>query len=323
MKKILLIAFSALLFLGCQKDEEQPADSPVVDNVSGEFENGILPGRFSISDGRQIRFSMGNLQYQPATHTWRFAEQQYFTAYHQGEENSSSQSNPSYVDATADYGESSMKFIDLFGWGTSGYSNPDDAYCANYQPNSIASAQVDMTYNYYGYGPSSNMTDKNLTGTSAEYDWGIHNAISNGGNRAGMWRTLTIEEWDYLSNGRPNASLLKGLGFVDGTYGLILLPDDWDQPAGASFDPSADSNNYTPSQWEAMQLAGAVFLPAAGSRFGCMVNYMGVYGGYWSSSAFTDNINARYFFISSTMPGDASYKYYRCAGHSVRLVTEQ
>lgn len=38
---------------------------------------GVLPGLFSVSEGRQVRFSKGNLQYQASTGTWRFAEHQY------------------------------------------------------------------------------------------------------------------------------------------------------------------------------------------------------------------------------------------------------
>ena len=39
-----------------------------------------------------------------------------------------------------------------------------------------------------------------IAGTN--YDWGVNNAISNGGNEAGLWRTLTIEEWKYLMESR-------------------------------------------------------------------------------------------------------------------------
>ena len=42
-----------------------PADS----NAKGK-------GLFSVGPQRQVRFSPGNLQYQPTTHLWRFAPQQ-------------------------------------------------------------------------------------------------------------------------------------------------------------------------------------------------------------------------------------------------------
>ena len=65
-------------------------------------------------------------------------------------------------------------WIDLLGWGTGG--NP-----------TLASTD----YNDY------------ITFT----DWGV-NAISNGGNAANQWRTLTKDEWIYLFYGRTNAATL-------------------------------------------------------------------------------------------------------------------
>ena len=34
---------------------------------------GAIDGMFSVSDNIQVFFSQGNLQYQPSTNTWRFA----------------------------------------------------------------------------------------------------------------------------------------------------------------------------------------------------------------------------------------------------------
>ena len=38
---------------------------------------GALPGEFSVSPTKKVRFSKGNLQYNTATETWNFAEKQY------------------------------------------------------------------------------------------------------------------------------------------------------------------------------------------------------------------------------------------------------
>ena len=67
-----------------------------------------------------------------------------------------------------------------------------------------------------------------------------------------------------------------------------------------------------------MEVAGAVFLHAAGRRSGTGVNEFGDYGGYWSS---TDN-GALYawdarFYYNRIYP---SFDYYRYYGQSVRLV---
>ena len=71
-----------------------------------QTDNGALYGYFSVAPDRKIRFSQGNLQYQPSTATWRFALHQYDCI---GDENSN---------ISADYDG----WIDLFGWGTSGYN---------------------------------------------------------------------------------------------------------------------------------------------------------------------------------------------------------
>ena len=107
---------------------------------------------------------------------------------------------------------------------------------------------MDGSNNTYGYGPSYNMSDRNLTISSANYDWGVYNAISNGGNKADMWRTLTSSEWGYIFNSRTNAQSLWSPGTVNGVYGLIILPDNFSKPVSISWTPKADNwttNTYT------------------------------------------------------------------------------
>ena len=262
---------------------------------------GSLVGKFSVSANKQVYFSKGNLQYQASTNTWRFAENQ--TDYI-GSANSN-------ISATYD------GWIDLFGWGTSGFDNTaNDPAAINYQPwakdtREVSSIPVDSTqncemlpitgecgwdytyvdglYNTYGYGPSTNMTDKNLVATSANYDWGVYNAISNGGHKAGMWRTMTISEWDYLFNFRKNAQYLWSQGTMNGVCGVIILPDNFSKPASISWTPQAynwEANTYITKQWNIMQAIGAVFLPAAGYRHGLVVHGTGYdIGYYWSTTA--------------------------------------
>ena len=45
---------------------------PVVQSLAGG-----LSGKFSVSSGKQVQFSKGNLQYKASTNTWRFAEHQW------------------------------------------------------------------------------------------------------------------------------------------------------------------------------------------------------------------------------------------------------
>ena len=67
---------------------------------------------------------------------------------------------------------------------------------------------------YSDYGDGSN----DIAGTN--YDWGVYNKISNGGNQAGMWRTLTSSEWNHLISGRAQANRLMGQGKVNNVNGI-------------------------------------------------------------------------------------------------------
>ena len=268
---------------------------------------GAINGIFSVSDSTQVYFSQGNLQYQASTDTWKFAENQY-----------------DYVGSTnSNISSTYSGWIDLFGWGTSGYHNTNDPYNVKYQPWSTSTSQVNSSYNYYGYGPSTNMTDPNLTGTSANYDWGVYNPISNGGNTANQWRTLTQPEWNYVFNTRITTSGIRyAKANVNNVNGVILLPDDWSSStyslsntnsSGASF----SSNTITAAQWTALEDAGAVFLPAAGYRSGTSVFTVGSLGGYWSASCnYSNYAYYVYFDDSSLYTSIYDNRYY---GFSVRL----
>ena len=266
--------------------------------------DGVLPGAFSVSAMQQVHFSQGNLQYQASTNTWRFAEHQYDYV-------GSANSNISFYYSG---------WIDLFGWGTSGWNS--GANC--YQPWSTSQTNSD----YYPGGAYFN----NLTGTCSEADWAWHNAISNGGNSVHLWRTLTRIEWIYLLDRRAGARSKCGTGNINGVVGMIILPDSWILPTGCTFisgfTPSygADSgsgwsrNNYTLTQWAQMERAGAVFLPAAGARWGIDVVEVGVCGYYWSSS-YCDEDWAYYLDFYGYDQARTT-DYHRYGGFSVRPVLD-
>ena len=261
---------------------------------SVQIQDGVILAEFSVSDSTKVYFSQGNLQYQASTGTWRFAEHQYDMI---GSDNSNISSSYS-------------GWIDLFGWGTSGWNSGANAY----QPYSTSTSYSD----YYPGGSYSN----DLTGSYANADWGVYNKISNGGNSAGMWRTLTNSEWYYLISGRAQASRLMGQGRVNNVNGLILLPDGWETPSSVKFtyDPGNYSTNvYSLDEWAVMESYGAVFLPAAGYRRGTDVGDVGSYGYYWSSSA--DGYDYAYYlyFVSYGVYTGSGYRY---DGLSVRLVQD-
>ncbi len=262
-----------------------------------------------------MTFSRGNLQYQANTQLWRFAEHQYDTI---GAGNAN-------ISSTYD------GWIDLFGWATSGYHNETDIDNLYYMPYSTSTFAEYDDINGTGYGPSTYMTDQNIIGTSANYDWGIFNSILNGGNETGLWRTLSQAEWEYLIAERADASSKYGVGVVDGINGFILLPDNWVNPTSIPFtsgigsnrsiEEYANINSYSIEQWKEMEAAGAIFLPAAGQNNLSGLEFINVGGYYWSTTITNGNGFAYYFSFYSDFVGStgANYRYTR---QSVRLVQD-
>ena len=259
---------------------------------------GTINGCFTINaNGDQVWFSQGNLQYQASSNTWRFATNQY-----------------DYIgSANSNISQTYSGWIDLFGWGTSGW-NCGNTYYRPWDSNNNNSDAL--------YGPSG---EHNLTGSYANSDWGYYNAISNGGNATHQWRTLTQGEWDYVFNTRNTSSGIRyAKAQVAGVNGVILLPDDWStsyyslnstNSSGANF----SSNVISSSDWaNSLQSHGAVFLPAAGYRDGTSVYLVGSDGYYWSDS-YNDSLSAWVvdFDDGYLYTGDANT---RCIGFSVRLV---
>lgn len=290
---------------------------------------GAINGMFTIDgNGNKVYFSQGNLQFNPlnGTHlcadgttksgTWRFAAYQYDII---GNANSS-------------IGEYYNGWIDLFGWGTSGYNDPSDPYNVNYYPWSTSWETVNEIYNYYGYGPSTNMPSPNLKDSSENYDWGVYNVIYGAGNQPNQWRTLTREEWVYVFKKRTTSSGIRyakaqiiGLSGGESIIGMILLPDDWSTNYYTlsntdQFQANFTSNIIEVNTWEnSLEAHGAVFLPAAGYRSENSVSYVNHYGEYWSAT-YGDSSSAYYVHIGHSDFTPQSSNYERYHGFSVRLV---
>ncbi len=252
----------------------------------------VLAGAFSVSaEGKKVAFTRGNLQYRQSTATWSFAENQYDML------------------GTANVSGSALADkIDLFGWS-----------------GSTGSAQWGIS------------TSKNNADYAGDFvDWGT-NTIRTG--TPNTYRTLTKDEWDYLINTRAKADSLKGIARInlnsDGTQyanGLIILPDDWTCPAGITFKSGfagtnsdqayADYQTFALAQWQQLENAGAVFLPASGYRSGSkMCDVQGI-GGYWSATAF-DNSNYAFNLSFYSHRASASWSYGDLYyGQAVRLVKD-
>ena len=256
---------------------------------------GAINGLFSVSATHRVWFSQGNLQYKASTNTWRFATNQY-----------------DYIgNANSNISSSYSGWIDLFGWGTSGW-NCGNTYYSPWNSNT----SCPECYGPYG--------QNNLTGNYANSDWGYYNTISNGGNTTHKWRTLTREELAYVFNTRSTSSGIRyAKAKVNNVNGVILLPDDWNTSyyslsstnnSAASF----SSNVISASNWtNSLQSRGAVFLPVTGSRSGTSVYNEG-YGFYWSASCnSSDGAWSVRFDDSAFVAGQWGN---RMTGRSVRLV---
>lgn len=240
-------------------------------------EDGGIHALFSVSEGKQVLFSRGNLQFNAArgSHacadgttqagTWRFAPEQYDVK----QWNNSSR------------GVEYDNWIDLFAYGATGYN---------------------------GNLPTMDETtvSREMDGERSYYDFGLYNAISNGGNNPGEWRMFTQNEWRYLIQQRPHANKLHAHAKIpreyDYIYGVIILPDDGDTTliykeidyndpeAYLNYDPSVPT--YTLAEWRQLEAKGALFFPAGGLG---LVN-----NGYFNVNA----IENGYYLVSFTPPSN-------------------
>ena len=278
---------------------------------------------FSVSEDDVVFLAPGNLQYKGGSfNTWRFAEEQwYFVGTGPDAVHTADLAGNVYQDGVKCDNEriaqSYTGWIDLFGWGTSGYNG------CNIWKDDTNDAQ---------YGPASG----DIAGTL--YDWGLNNNIfnpkTNSTEAAGTWRTPTASEMNYMLklrsastvNGTANARFVKAkidtevlVKPDDPAYGtelcgLIILPDYYEHPEGVTAlvaintanDPY--SNVIPKAQWEQMEEEGAIFLPISDYRDwsvgqgGSYVGELCSYGVYWTSSVqsttqakairiATDNVN--------------------------------
>lgn len=303
---------------------------PVPDNVT--IPQGVIPGVYSIAANNEVFFSKGNLQFNAAqgTHavasggtkngTWRFAEHQYDIC----------GSNNQYISSAYD------GWIDLFGWGTSGFDNTAVMTLAtNFEPFSSNTSSSN-------YGP---VTGYNLRGDVANYDWGVYNTISSAPNTT--WRTMTISEWRYLMSFAENTRQLYASSHteggetkkmvytkvtINGCNGVLLFPDAFVCPIHYECyrfqNATTIWNNcrqLSVQQFQQFEKRGCVFLPAAGGRNATnnVINWIEDYSLYWSTDYAGNNYpnNAKGILITSNQIQIASSSTYpRAYGGSVRLV---
>ena len=264
-------------------------------------EYGVLNGEFSVSAIKKVHFSRGNLMafyYLSGSWGWYFPTNQYDYV-------------GNAIGNTAINGKGSLsstdQSVDLFGWSTSSTS-----------------------YGIYN-------SEDNSKYSGSLLDWGT-NAITNGGSKANIWYTPSQDEWTYLMSTRLTTTTNMPTGTnsdharyikaqVASKNGLILFPDNYAHPAGASVSVSSAAYNtankgygsftVNAENWTKMEEAGAVFLPAGGYRHGKGIIDAGSYGAYWSSTSTSSDKGTSMDFSSSTVE---AYNTNRSTGCSVRLV---
>lgn len=295
------VALLASLAVSCgEKDgpEGQGGDTPEL--VGGFDATGASNSLFSVSPKKQVRFSRGNLQYHCTFDAWRFAETQYKCLL-----DSNNAVSPDY-----------MGWIDLFGFGTSSW----DGGAIAYMPYS-----TDVTdTNYWAGGEYSN----GLVEEFADADWGYHNPIHDGGNVPKQWRTLSRDEWRYLFGDSEKRAGKWGFAVIDDKHhGVVVLPDKWTAPEGISFsegyiDSVSTENKYSSSEWGKLEAAGAIFLPAAGSRNAASTSG-GTTGTYWSVS-YRNRTESYCLYFNGSGNGimETSHAIARHMGLAVRLVRD-
>ena len=172
--------------------------------------DGAIMAPFSVSDSTMVYFSQGILLYdtlgthrtadsQNAVGKWRFADSQLYSTVIEG--------------------------ISIFGLGNTGY-------LTNLWENRTYKASGSNNKVIWDYIQNLNIANLKKDIAATNYDWGVYNAIENGGNVPGRFRLLTKDEWNYLISGRWNAQQLHGTINVydykgNSTSYFYLLPDNY------------------------------------------------------------------------------------------------
>jgi hypothetical protein len=234
-----------------------------------------------------------------------------------------------------------------FSLGNLQYHVESDTWCfASSQLEFIGRKNANIDYSgsgiidLFGWGTGSNPTTTRATkyGDYDEFvDWGTNKI---GDDAPNTWRTLAVNEWNYIFNKRENARSMYGVAAVDGVNGMIILPDGWNNPLGLPFKSGmhkkegvkyyAIHQTIEKEQWEKMEKAGAIFLPAAGHRSpfeGEGFEKGKELGQYWASTRedfyfWGYEIAGGNAFTFNSSEKDPKNSLAVCQGISVRLVKD-
>lgn len=260
---------------------------------SGDAPIGAINGLFTInSNGNQVYFSKGNLQYQASTNTWRFAEDQWNYV---GENNGNI--SPTYDG-----------WIDLFSWGTGN----DPTYVG-----------VNQSFNEWGDNPIVN-------GGNQEGEW--RTLSVGYWNGSILWEEewpYLLNSRTTMSGiryAKAQVNSVNGIIIVPDNWDSSVYNLNNSNTVSAPF----ISNIISEDEWENFfEETGCVFLPAGGRRSDSSVYEAGEVGWYWSSSGRSSNpgwyipgqVDYNAFNIDFSNSGLYASDYFnKSCGYSVRLV---
>lgn len=245
---------------------------------------GAIKGVFSVSPTKKVYFSKGNLQYQASTGMWRFAENQYDIV---GQDNEKISPN-------------NDGWIDLFGWGTWGPGNNP----VNTSTNCLDYLDFEFQSRFLG----------------------SYKNVINGGKDA-PWTLLSDEEWHYVFYRRRLTNDFSfAYAVINDVNGIVLLPDTWNEifsslkknPNRAGIKP--EINYIYNTLWNRIEDAGAVFLPAAGGRYGTEIWHARINGYYWTKEKKGDTGEAYTIVIEEGDVHTNVISFLIFNGQSVRFV---
>lgn len=176
-------------------------------------------GEFSVSNGKKVAFSSGNLQYQANNKKWRFAENQW-----------------DYIGGSnSNIGYSYSGWIDLFGWGTGNAPTRSNRSSSDYQ-----------TFVDWGKNKISNEAP-NTWRTLTNNEW---NYLLNGRPKShSLYGTATVNNVKGLII-LPDGWIQQNLPFISGTEkwdNNVYSTDQWKELEyeGAVFLPAAGYRDGT------------------------------------------------------------------------------
>ncbi len=206
---------------------------------------------FRVKINTYATFSKGNLQYQPSTNTWRFAEQQYDMI---GMDNLNLTSGDhTYTD-----------WIDLFSWGTG--NDP------TYVPNNNTYYNNGGGNVFYDWGRNPISNGDSVAGLWRTPEFAEWNYLMTGRPNADLLHTFaTVVDVPGMILLPDNWQMPDSVDYIPNIHDYTV-------------------NVYDTASWAILEDAGAVFLPAAGFRCrtstslnSFTVTQVGNAGAYWSS----------------------------------------